>query len=125
MPWLKVLQVCLCFKFFSSLLVLTCLSFVIHTDKGLKVNKLKSKIPWDLTSIFSEHLNDDSDGEDGDEVEAYEASKKRLKVRSIAVSPLLVLTLLYKTASGRQNSSNDKGTIYLLYRLSTSFIYLS
>lgn len=42
---------------------------------------MKSKIPWDLTSIFSEHLNDDSDGEDGDEVEAYEASKKRLKVR--------------------------------------------
>lgn len=48
---------------------------------GLKARKLKIKIPWEVTTIFSEHLGDDSDEEDEDEIEAYEDSKKRLKVR--------------------------------------------
>ncbi len=36
---------------------------------GLKARKLKIKIPWEVTTIFSEHLGDDSDEEDEDEEE--------------------------------------------------------
>ena len=47
---------------------------------------MRVKIPWEVTSTFSEHLKEDSDVEDDDdEVEAYEDSKKRLKVSSDAV----------------------------------------
>jgi transcription initiation protein SPT3 len=43
-------------------------------------HKMKIKIPWEITNIFSEYLPENSDDEDEDEKEAYEDSKKRLKV---------------------------------------------
>lgn len=38
------------------------------------------KIPWEISNIFGEHVKEDSDDEE-EEVEAYEDSKKLLKVR--------------------------------------------
>jgi transcription initiation protein SPT3 len=43
--------------------------------------RMRIKIPWEITNIFSEYLPENSDDEDEDEKEAYEDSKKRLKVR--------------------------------------------
>lgn len=51
---------------------------------ALKAHKMRVKIPWEVTSTFSEYLKEDSEGEDDDEIEAYEDSKKRLKVSSNA-----------------------------------------
>jgi transcription initiation protein SPT3 len=51
----------------------------------LKSQKLKLKIPWELSSIYNDVLvgneeNDDEE-EDQDDKEAYEASEKRLRVK--------------------------------------------
>lgn len=51
----------------------------------LKSQKLKLKIPWDLSTIYTDILisneeNEDEE-EDQDDKEAYEASEKRLRVR--------------------------------------------
>lgn len=54
----------------------------------MKVNKRKMKLPWELSSIFSEHPRigaaqgaaADDEEEDEDHAEANEDSLKRLKV---------------------------------------------
>ncbi|KAE8211260.1 hypothetical protein CF327_g4966 [Tilletia walkeri] len=50
---------------------------------ALKTRKLNVKLPWELSTIFSEHLRplagDDADEEDEDDIEAHEDSLTRLK----------------------------------------------
>lgn len=44
---------------------------------------MKVKLSWELVNSFSEFLNADSDDEDEEELEAYNDSIQRLKVRII------------------------------------------
>ncbi|CAD6893770.1 unnamed protein product [Tilletia laevis] len=52
-------------------------------DAATKTRKLNVKLPWELSTIFSEHLRpsagDDADEEDEDDIEAHEDSLTRLK----------------------------------------------
>lgn len=50
------------------------------TDNALTVDKVKVPLAWDVTSVFSEHLDYTTDIEDEDEAEVFEGSKVRLKV---------------------------------------------
>lgn len=47
-----------------------------------KAQKITIKLPWEIMNVFSDVLPDD-DEEDDDDIEAHEASKQRLKVRSV------------------------------------------
>ncbi|KAH8917003.1 TFIID-18kDa-domain-containing protein [Atractiella rhizophila] len=50
------------------------------TGDSLKAKKLKIKISWDVTNIFTSNIDSDSEDEqDDDEIAAWEDSKKRLK----------------------------------------------
>lgn len=53
------------------------------TDTKLPSQKLRLRIPWDVASIYGDVLPEEEDDDDVDENdrEAYEASKKLLKVR--------------------------------------------
>lgn len=59
----------------------------IHcTDKlAAKAQKITIKLPWEITTLYSEVLRqsgrEDEDEEDEDDIEAHEASIQRLKVR--------------------------------------------
>ncbi|KAK0545113.1 Transcription initiation protein spt3 [Tilletia horrida] len=52
-------------------------------DSALKARKMNIKLPWEIGTIFSEHLRpsagDDADEEDEDDIEAHEDSLTRLK----------------------------------------------
>ncbi|KEI37571.1 uncharacterized protein L969DRAFT_89521 [Mixia osmundae IAM 14324] len=53
----------------------------ITTDKSAKAHKMRIKLPWEITTVFSDMLPDDSDAEeDEDDRIAYEDSKKRLRL---------------------------------------------
>lgn len=56
-----------------------------HTDKlAAKAQKITIKLPWEITTIYSEVLrqsgHQSDDEEDEDDIEAHEASIQRLKV---------------------------------------------
>ena len=52
-----------------------------------KAQKITIKLPWEITTIYSEVLkqsgHQSDDEEDEDDIEAHEASIQRLKVRSM------------------------------------------
>lgn len=54
------------------------------TEKSSRSHKKRVKISWGISNIFSEHVKEDSDEEDEDEIAAYEDSKQRLKVRPLS-----------------------------------------
>ena len=61
-------------------------SFVFYADKlAAKAQKITIKLPWEITTIYSEVLrqsgHQSDDEEDEDDIEAHEASIQRLKVR--------------------------------------------
>jgi len=53
-----------------------------------KAQKITIKLPWEITTIYSEVLkqsgHQSDDEEDEDDIEAHEASIQRLKVRSLS-----------------------------------------
>lgn len=49
-------------------------------DRAVKALQNHVKVPWELNEMFGEFLPEEAEGADEDEVEAYEDSKKRLKV---------------------------------------------
>lgn len=55
-----------------------------------KAQKITVKLPWEITSIYSEVLkqagHQSDDEEDEDDIEAHEASIQRLKVRGCTTS---------------------------------------
>ena len=65
-----------------------------------KAQKITIKLPWEITTIYSEVLkqsgHQSDDEEDEDDIEAHEASIQRLKVRSV----FLTLLILMYFASG-------------------------
>ena len=56
-------------------------------DNPIKSRKMKIKLPWELSTIYSEHLGglggDDKEEEDEDDIEAHQDSLQRLKVRGL------------------------------------------
>lgn len=54
-----------------------------------KAQKITIKLPWEITTIYSEVLrqsgHQSDDEEDEDDIEAHEASIQRLKVRTMLV----------------------------------------
>lgn len=56
-------------------------------DNPIKSRKMKIKLPWELSTIYSEYLGgvggDDREEEDEDDIEAHEDSLQRLKVSSL------------------------------------------
>lgn len=57
----------------------------MHIDKlTAKAQKITIKLPWEITTIYSEALrqsgHQSDDEEDEDDIEAHEASVQRLKV---------------------------------------------
>ncbi len=61
------------------------LTFVIFLDKlTAKAQKITIKLPWEITTIYSEVLrqagHQSDDEEDEDDIEAHEASIQRLRV---------------------------------------------
>lgn len=61
------------------------------TDKlTAKAQKITIKLPWEITTIYSEALrqsgHQSDDEEDEDDIEAHEASVQRLKVRFSPIS---------------------------------------
>lgn len=57
----------------------------------VKSQKLKLKIPWELSTIYTDQLisneENENEEEDQDDKEAYEASEKRLRVESFTFVP--------------------------------------
>lgn len=57
-----------------------------------KAQKITIKLPWEITTIYSEVLkhsgHQSDDEEDEDDIEAHEASIQRLKVCHMSVSPV-------------------------------------
>jgi transcription initiation protein SPT3 len=53
-------------------------------DNPIKSRKMKIRLPWELSTIFSEFLSgpggEDREEEDEDDIEAHEDSLQRLKV---------------------------------------------
>lgn len=77
-----------------------------------KAQKITIKLPWEITTIYSEVLrqsgHQSDDEEDEDDLEAQEASRERLKVRQIAISSSnLLLIALGSLGSGRRHQTND------------------
>jgi transcription initiation protein SPT3 len=68
----------------------------MRTDKlTTKAQKITIKLPWEITTIYSEVLKNSGhqsdDEEDEDDIEAHEASIQRLKVGyTVDFSPLLM-----------------------------------
>ena len=65
----------------------------LRTDKlTAKAQKITIKLPWEVTTIYSEALkqsgHQSDDEEDEDDLEAQEASLERLKVTSYQVEPV-------------------------------------
>lgn len=69
----------------SSLIVNATTHAASATDKlTAKAQKITVKLPWEITSIYTEVLkqagHQEDDEEDEDDIEAHEASTQRLKV---------------------------------------------
>ena len=68
----------------------------LRTDKlTAKAQKITIKLPWEVTTIYSEALkqsgHQSDDEEDEDDLEAQEASLERLKVTSYRVWPVVFI----------------------------------
>lgn len=78
----------------------------------LKSQKLKLKIPWELSSIYNDVLvgneDNDDDEEDQDDKEAYEASEKRLRVKH----PYICSTGICPTSSFLDNMNSHGGYLF-------------
>lgn len=57
---------------------------------------MKVKLSWELVNSFSEFLNADSDDEDEEELEAYNDSIQRLKVRVIFITLFEIIYIFAK-----------------------------
>jgi hypothetical protein len=70
-------------------------------DNPVKSRKIKIKLPWELSTIYSEYLGgpggDDREEEDEDDIEAHADSLQRLKVSDALKSTLLRLLRLWKS----------------------------
>jgi hypothetical protein len=66
--------------------LLLLLNFGSTAENPVKSRKMKIRLPWELSTIYSEHLRgpggDDREDEDEDDIEAHEDSLQRLKVSS-------------------------------------------
>lgn len=77
------------------------------TDKlTTKAQKITIKLPWEITTIYSEVLrqsgHQSDDEEDEDDLEAQEASRERLKVCQTHISSTsTLLIMLNLLGSGR------------------------
>ncbi len=98
-PWKMVLMVCIHdnLLFTHRMLIHWC-----AIDKlTAKAQKITIKLPWEITTIYSEALrqsgHQSDDEEDEDDIEAHEASVQRLKV---SISSLLYITISHKTLAG-------------------------
>lgn len=53
-------------------------------DNPVRSRKMKIKLPWELSTVYSEHLGglggEEREEEDDDDIEAHEDSLQRLKV---------------------------------------------
>ncbi len=101
----------------------------LRTDKlTAKAQKITIKLPWEVTTIYSEavkqsgHQSDDE--EDEDDLEAQEASLERLKVRYRRVYRVRS-TYGEIPGSGRCHEANDTRGISTLFGLSTSVVLVS
>jgi len=84
-PWKMALTVCPYFSIHSRTQWLT-----FKLDKlTAKAQKITIKLPWEITTIYSEVLkqsgHQSDDEEDEDDIEAHEASILRLKVNSFLI----------------------------------------
>ena len=75
----------------------------LRSDKlTAKAQKITIKLPWEITTIYSEVLkqsgHQSDDEEDEDDIEAHEASIQRLKVRSIFFTHYLFITHVLLTS---------------------------
>jgi hypothetical protein len=65
-----------------------------------KAQKITIKLPWEITTIYSEVLkqsgHQSDDEEDEDDIEAHEASIQRLKVRSVFLTLLFTDILCFR-----------------------------
>jgi transcription initiation protein SPT3 len=78
-----------------------CLSVDTSADKlTAKAQKITIKLPWEITTIYSELLrqsgHQSDEEEDEDDIEAHEASIQRLKVECTSIPMIhdLVMTIL-------------------------------
>lgn len=59
-------------------------------ENPVKSRKMKIKLPWEVSTVYSEHLRpaagDEAEDEDEDDIEAHEDSLQRLKVNICASS---------------------------------------
>lgn len=77
-----------------------------------KAQKITIKLPWEITTIYSEILrqsgHQSDDEEDEDDLEAQEASRERLKVCHIIIlSATLIPITSNLSGSGRCHQAND------------------
>lgn len=61
-------------------------------DRAAKALRNHVKVPWELNEMFGDFLPEEADGADEDEVEAYEDSKKRLKVGALTMQRFVPLS---------------------------------
>ena len=93
-----------------------------------KAQKITIKLPWEITTIYSEavkqsgHQSDDE--EDEDDLEAQEASLERLKVFFYSLYPIYS-SQARTPGSGRCHKADDARGVPTLFGLSTSIIFLS
>jgi transcription initiation protein SPT3 len=68
-----------------------------------KAQKITIKLPWEITTIYSEVLkqsgHQSDDEEDEDDIEAHEASIQRLKVRLIFLAHYWSLLMYFASGS--------------------------
>ena len=89
------------------------------------------KLPWELITPFQDLLrnlpnwttsNEDEDNDD-EELEAYEDSIQRLRVR---VSALMVIVWLIRTTgSRRRHETDDQGAVCVLLGMPSGVFYVS
>lgn len=76
-----------------------------------KAQKITIKLPWEITTIYSEVLrqsgHQSDEEEDEDDIEAHEASIQRLKVWGIQLITPVVTNICIMTGSRRSNTPND------------------
>jgi hypothetical protein len=96
-----------------------CLRSVYALDKlTAKAQKITIKLPWEITTLYSEVLrqsgHQSDDEEDEDDIEAHEASIQRLRVRMNSRPPKPVCDA-YGTGSRRGHPPNDQRGVSTLF----------
>lgn len=84
-----------------------------------KAQKITIKLPWEITTIYSEVLKNSGhqsdDEEDEDDIEAHEASILRLKVSVMISLPNASHSYRWSSGSRRRNTADDTRGISALF----------